>query len=152
MAIRSQTASICPVVRTSSGMKIAASSSRASGSTYFLALSLRYVTANSAPSARKALAQPQAIDCSLAMPTTRPRLPSRTLTFATGIMGTFPSLKHFYPRRLDGHFRNLVLDHQLCLGCVGGLCDGHPGPGLQDSGAPIRKQDPGPFRCKPVHL
>src|SRR5262245_28504569 len=41
LAMRSNTASIWPGVRTSSGIKIGASSSRASGSTYFLALSLR---------------------------------------------------------------------------------------------------------------
>ena len=37
-----------------------ASSSRASGSTYFLALSLRYVTASSAPKARIAAAEEEA--------------------------------------------------------------------------------------------
>src|SRR5262249_4691086 len=41
LAMRSNTASIWPGVRASSGIRIGASSSRASGSTYFLALSLR---------------------------------------------------------------------------------------------------------------
>ena len=58
LPIRSKTASICPGVLTSSGIKIGASRARASGSTNFLALSLRYVTATSAPNARKALASP----------------------------------------------------------------------------------------------
>jgi hypothetical protein len=41
LAMRSKTASISPGTRTSSGIMIGASSSRASGSTYFFALSLR---------------------------------------------------------------------------------------------------------------
>jgi hypothetical protein len=41
LAMRSNTASIWPSARTSSGSMIGASSSRASGSTYFFALSLR---------------------------------------------------------------------------------------------------------------
>ena len=41
LVMRSNTASIWPGVRTSSGITIGASSSRASGSTYFLAFSLR---------------------------------------------------------------------------------------------------------------
>src|SRR5215471_7889101 len=85
--MRSNTASIWPGTRTSSGIRIGAASSRASGPTYFFALSLRYVTASSAPSARNALAQPQAIDCSLAIPTMRPRFPSNSLAFTAGIMG-----------------------------------------------------------------
>ena len=40
--------------------------------------------ASSAPSARNALAQPQAIDWSLAMPTMRPRLPSSSGGFSDG--------------------------------------------------------------------
>ena len=41
LAMRSNTASICPGAFTSSGIRIGASSSRASGSTYFFAFSLR---------------------------------------------------------------------------------------------------------------
>src|SRR5258708_3766656 len=73
-------------------MTIGASTSRASGSTYFLALSFTYVTATSAPKARNALAQPHAIEFSLAMPTTRPRLPSSSLAFTVGIMGSFDEI------------------------------------------------------------
>ena len=60
------------------------SSSRASGSTCFFALSFRYVTATSAPKARKALAQPHAIEFSLAMPTMRPFFPSSSFAFTAG--------------------------------------------------------------------
>src|SRR5262245_2197767 len=42
--------------------------------------------ATSAPNARNALAQPQAIEFSLAMPTTRPFLPSRSFAFTGGII------------------------------------------------------------------
>src|SRR5262245_760330 len=65
-------------------MTIGDSSARASGSTYFFAFSFTYVTATSAPSARNALAHPQAIDCSLAIPTTRPFFPSRSFAFTAG--------------------------------------------------------------------
>src|SRR5215471_10700858 len=43
--------------------------------------------ATSAPNARNALAQPQAIDLSLAMPTIRPFLPSRSLALTVGSLG-----------------------------------------------------------------
>src|SRR5208337_1870204 len=76
--IRSNTASSSPAVDTFSGMKTCALSSCANGSTYGFALSFRYVTASSAPSSWNALAQPYAIECSLAIPTTSARLPSRT--------------------------------------------------------------------------
>src|SRR5258708_28003654 len=91
-------------------MTIGASTSRASGSTYFLALSFTYVTATSAPNARNALAHPQAIEFSLAMPTTRPFLPSRSLAFTTGSIAV-----SFYcsaTRSLE-HFRR---SGRLCLG------------------------------------
>src|SRR5215475_9621413 len=111
LATRSNTASIWPDSRESSGIRIGASSSRASGSTYFLALSLRYVTASSAPNARKALAHPHAIDCSLAMPTTRPRLPSSSLAFTTGLM------KHPLAR--------------VCLSLDAAVCEFTAGPPLK---------------------
>src|SRR5262245_52443785 len=65
-------------------MQIDASPSFESGSTYFRALSFRYVIASSAPKARNARAQPQAMELSLAMPTIRPLRPSRSLAFTVG--------------------------------------------------------------------
>ena len=89
----SKTASISPGFCTSSGMTIGASRRAARGSTYFFALSFRNVTASSAPKARKALAHPQAMDWSLAIPTINPLLPSRSLAFTAGIIGG-PFLKY----------------------------------------------------------
>src|SRR5215469_6894631 len=56
----------------SKGITIETSSSWASGSTNLNAFSFKYVIAKSAPSARKDLAQPHAIDLSLAIPTIKP--------------------------------------------------------------------------------
>ena len=52
----------------------------------FLGFFVQIGHASSAPSARKALAQPQAIDCSLAIPTMSPFLPSSNCAFTTGII------------------------------------------------------------------
>src|SRR4249920_868252 len=96
-------------------MKIGVSSSRASGS-YFLVFSLRYVIATSAPSARNAAAQPQAIECSFAMPTTSPLWPSCSLAVYDGYFGII--VLPFGWRsgsRLDNGKR-VARDHQLLIG------------------------------------
>src|SRR5262249_23980746 len=156
-AIRSNAASIWPGVRTSRGIKIGASSSRASGSTYFFALSLRYVTASSAPSPRNALAQPQAIDWSLAMPTMRPFLPSSSFALKPGIMTVtspfglrrcVPSASVFASDRISAHpkfslrhFRNIFRNDELSLRGRDHLADGNSRTGLEQGRLTVCERD-----------
>ncbi len=74
--------SISPEARTSSGITIGASI-RAPTDRH---ISSPFQTASSAPNARNALAHPQAMEFSFAMPTMRPFLPSRSLALTSGIM------------------------------------------------------------------
>src|SRR5271156_1613573 len=77
VVIRSKIVSSCPSTRTSSGINSDALSCRASGSTWGLALSLRYVIATSAPRRESAWAHPQAIDWSFAIPVISALRPAR---------------------------------------------------------------------------
>src|SRR5215469_4564959 len=103
--------------------------------------------ASSARKARKARAQPQAMECSLAMPTIRPFLPSSSLAFTTGSMAN--PLRWQYRCRVFGDHPFLVgrhdpgrdarrraADHAGPLG-VGGLVDldAEPSAALDHFGA-----------------
>ena len=157
LATLSNNASIWPGTRASSGMTIPASSSLASGSTNFLALSLRYVTASSAPNARNALAQPQAIECSLAMPTTSPLLPSRSLAFTagTGVLVTrsmelFPCRSSWARasrgRRHTRSLRNDFRHDEFSLCRRDNLIHGSARPNLNQGSRSVAKADDSPFR------
>src|SRR6185437_5750519 len=98
---------------------------------------------------RKALAQPQAIDCSFAMPMTKPFLPSSSLAFTAGIMecSIRTELRQTGPRMADcvDPYRPT---RRLCLSIAGGeasavevaesphsvqaLADGRPLPNDRD--------------------
>src|SRR5271157_2085426 len=97
-------------------MKIGVSSSRASGSTYFLVFSLRYVIATSAPSARNAAAQPQAIDCSFAMPTTSPLWPSCSLAVYDGYFGIIVLPFGWRSGSRTDERQRVARDHQFLIG------------------------------------